>query len=71
VGQRRHVADARRLPDDDLLGALWGSWTDRASSAAELAVRTPVAVERAAAQMDEFVAVARAERARRGAVGAR
>lgn len=71
VGQRRHVADARRLADDELLGALWASWTDRASAAAELAVRTPAAVSRAAAQMDEFVALARAERDRRQPAGMR
>ena len=65
VGQRRHVADARRLGDEDLLAALWTSWSDRAEAAAELARRTPEAVRRAAEQMDRFVAVARAERDRR------
>ncbi|MGX7676053.1 polysaccharide pyruvyl transferase family protein [Plantactinospora sp. DSM 117369] len=71
VGQRRHVADARRLADDALLDALWTSWTGRAETAAELAVRTPAAVGRAAAQMDEFVALARAERDRRAPAGVR
>ncbi|MGI5214997.1 polysaccharide pyruvyl transferase family protein [Plantactinospora sp. CA-290183] len=66
VGQRRHVADARRLGEEELLELLFQSWTDRACAAAELGLRTPVAVRRAAAQMDEFVAVARAERHRRG-----
>ncbi|ROT31640.1 polysaccharide pyruvyl transferase family protein [Micromonospora sp. HM5-17] len=71
VGQQRHVADARRLDDDALLDTLWRSWTEREQAAAELAVRTPAAVARAAAQMDEIVAVARAERERRTTVGAR
>ncbi|MFI6761404.1 polysaccharide pyruvyl transferase family protein [Micromonospora sp. NPDC050417] len=70
VGQERHVADARKLADDDLLDALWRSWTSRADTAVELAERIPVAIARAGEQMDEIVAVARAERARRGA-GAR
>ncbi|MFY1687598.1 polysaccharide pyruvyl transferase family protein [Plantactinospora sp. WMMB782] len=71
VGQRRHVADARRLPDEALLDALWTSWTGRDAAAAELAVRTPEAVGRAAAQMDELVALARAERDRRTPAGVR
>ena len=71
VGQQRHVADARRMRDDDLLDALWRSWSRRAEAAAELALRTPIAIRRAAAQMDEFVAVARAERGRRSTAGAR
>ncbi|GAB2936256.1 hypothetical protein GCM10027280_25360 [Micromonospora polyrhachis] len=69
VGQERHVADARRLTDDELLGTLWSSWTTRAEAAAELAVRTPEAIRRAAAQMDEIVALARAEHTARGTVG--
>jgi|HigsolmetaAR206D_1030411.scaffolds.fasta_scaffold00762_6 polysaccharide pyruvyl transferase WcaK-like protein len=71
VGQQRHVADARRLDDDALLDALWRSFTERRQAAAELAVQAPAAIARAAAQMDEIVAVARAERDRRTAVGAR
>ena len=67
VGQQRHVADARTLGDDDLLSTLWRSWTTRAEAAAELAVRTPVAIARAGTQMDEIVALARAERAGRDA----
>jgi polysaccharide pyruvyl transferase WcaK-like protein len=71
VGQERHVADARQLADDDLLDALWRSWTERAGTAAELAERTPVAIRRAGEQMDEIVAVARAEHARRRTAGVR
>lgn len=71
VGQERHVADARQLGDDDLLDALWWSWTDRSAAAAELAERTPVAVRRAAAQMDEIVALARAEHGGHRTAGAR
>lgn len=71
VGQQRHVADARRLGDEALLDALWRSWTEREQAATELAVRTPAAVARAAAQMDEIVAVARREHQRRTVVGAR
>ncbi|BCJ66794.1 polysaccharide pyruvyl transferase family protein [Polymorphospora rubra] len=71
VGQQRHVADARELGDDDLLDALWRSWTSRAETAAELAERTPVAIRRAGEQMDEIVALARAEHANRSTAGAR
>ncbi|WP_422773458.1 polysaccharide pyruvyl transferase family protein [Plantactinospora sp. WMMC1484] len=71
VGQRAHVADARRLAGADLLDALWASWTGRAAAAAELAVRAPAAIARAAAQMDEFVALARTERDRRHPAGVR
>ncbi len=71
VGQERWVADARRLTDDELLAALWQSWADRGASAAELAQRTPIAVGRAAEQMDELIALAHAEYARRQSVGVR
>lgn len=64
VGQERHVADARRLGDDELLGQLWESWRDRAVAAAELASRAPAATERAWAQMDEIIALARGPRVR-------
>ncbi|GAB3152405.1 hypothetical protein GCM10027290_43020 [Micromonospora sonneratiae] len=65
VGQQRHVADARRLGDDELLETLWSSWTTRAETAVELAERVPVAIRRAAGQMDEIVALGRAEHAGR------
>jgi colanic acid/amylovoran biosynthesis protein len=71
VGQERRVADARRLGDEDLLAELWRSWTERAVAAAELAVNTPLAVARAAAQMDEIIALARTEHAGRGAAKVR
>jgi len=63
VGQERHVADARTLGDDELLDALWKSWSDRSAARAELAERVPVAVARAGQQMDEIVALARSARA--------
>jgi polysaccharide pyruvyl transferase WcaK-like protein len=67
VGQQRQVADARELTDDELLTVLWRAWTTRAEAAAELAERTPLAIARAGRQMDEIVALARAERAANGA----
>ncbi|MEV4760483.1 polysaccharide pyruvyl transferase family protein [Micromonospora sp. NPDC049559] len=71
VGQERHVADARRLGDEDLLAALWRSWSTRAGTAAELAERAPAAIDRAGRQMDEILGLARAEHASRTAAGAR
>ncbi|MEH1013945.1 polysaccharide pyruvyl transferase family protein [Micromonospora sp. CPCC 206060] len=56
LGQQRHVADARRLGDDELLDVLLTSWRDRAVAAAELAVGTPEVVRRAGAQVDEILA---------------
>lgn len=69
VGQERHVADARTLADDDLLDVLWRSWCERERAAAELAERAPAAKRRAQAQMEEIVAVARAERTHRQPAG--
>jgi polysaccharide pyruvyl transferase WcaK-like protein len=69
VGQEEHVADARSLSDDELFDVLWRSWDGRDKARAELAVRAPAAAARAVAQMDEIVAVARAERARHTPTG--
>lgn len=65
VGQEKRVADARQLDDEELLEALWASWLGRDQAAADLAVAAPAAVRRARAQMDDVLAVAQAERARR------
>ena len=72
VGQQRHVADARRLDDDALLDALWRS-CHRAQAGRRRAGGAGPGGDRAGRgeQMDEIVAVARAERDRRTAVGAR
>ncbi|MPZ26534.1 MAG: hypothetical protein GEV12_08765 [Micromonosporaceae bacterium] len=66
VGQEKHVADARNLSDDELLDVLWRSWQSREQAAAELAVQAPVTVDRACRQLDDVVALAQAEAARRG-----
>lgn len=70
VGQEKHVADARRLSDDELLGVLWKSWQNREQAAAELAVQAPATADRAGRQLDDVIAVARAEQARRGRASA-
>lgn len=69
VGQEEHVADARGLSDIELFDVLWRSWEGRDKARAELTVRAPAAAARAGAQMDEIIAVARTEQARRTLTG--
>lgn len=69
LGQEQHVADARRLNDDELLDVLWHSWQTRHQAAAEVKRRAPVIAYRAHAQLKEIVVLARAARAARTLAG--
>lgn len=62
VGQERHVADTRKLTNEELLSALWSSWSDRSRAAAELSHAAPAAAQRAQEQVREIVDLARERR---------
>jgi polysaccharide pyruvyl transferase WcaK-like protein len=51
-GQEAHVADARRLSEDEILDIVLRSWDERDKIRAELVDAVPEVIDRAGAQMD-------------------